>query len=175
MESFSSHNPKDLPLTSQNWEREILVTIPRKQNQTRIVWENRKPTSIKGTVRKSRSVVPTPNWHLQAVPQVLSLSHSCHFQRNSQPSHRAKIRGGLQDLQKQTLSPSSNPTALSSFRTRGFLFSIVPPATGVRMSQPPAVTWLGPRRPFLRRMGSLGSWHKDTEPMATVLTAGSTK
>lgn len=43
------------------------------------------------------------------------------------------------------------------------------------MSQPPAVTLLDSSKPFHRRMGSPGSQHRDVEPMATVLTAGSTE
>lgn len=43
------------------------------------------------------------------------------------------------------------------------------------MSQPPAVTFLDSRKPFYRRMGSPGSQRRDVEPLATVLTAGSTK
>lgn len=73
--------------------------------------------------------------------------------------------------------PRPHPTLLHCLFLEhlGYFFRIVPPEAGARMSQPPTVTLLGPRKPFLRRMGSPGSHHGDTEPTATVLTAGSTK
>lgn len=43
------------------------------------------------------------------------------------------------------------------------------------MSQPPKVALLDSNTPFHKRMGSPGSQCRDVEPMATVLTAGSTK
>lgn len=94
---------------------------------------------------------------------------------NAQPSHRAKVRDGFQDLEKQPpFATRSTWPVLSILTTRSF-FSIVPHEPGAAMSQSPTVTLLVSGKPFRRRMGSLGSQHRDIEPMATVLTAGSTE
>lgn len=94
----------------------------------------------------------------------------------SSPSHMTATAWGPPSLLTERKSemifriyegslPLLHPTLLRCLFLKylGF-FSIVPHATGVSMSQSPAVTLLGPRKPFLRRMGSPGSHRGELSP-----------